>query len=194
MVVKRYANRRLYDNETSSYVTLEALAERIRGGENITFVDAKTGADITQPVLAQIILESRGASKLLPVDLLYQLIRMQEDALAEFMGRYMSWALTVYQRMRSGAQAASAFNPLANVPFAATDFLARAIANAAGWGGGAPPPPVNQMPPPPQPQAPVVTKPPPPAVQPDSSSELAAMRAELDALKAALMADKKPPE
>jgi len=50
------------------------------------------------------------------------------------------------------------------------------------------------MPPPPQPQAPVVTKPPPPAVQPDSSSELAAMRAELDALKAALMADKKPPE
>ena len=63
MLVKKYANRRLYDMEASPYVTLEELAERIRAGAEARVVDAKTNDDITQSTLAQIILESRGAAK-----------------------------------------------------------------------------------------------------------------------------------
>ena len=63
MIVKKYANRRLYDMDSSRYVTLEELAERIRAGADVKVLDAKTNEDFTQPTLAQIILESRGASK-----------------------------------------------------------------------------------------------------------------------------------
>lgn len=112
MVVKKYGNRRLYDTESSRYITLEELAARIRAGDDVQVVDAKTGADLTQTTLAQVILESRGAARLLPVPLLKQLIRMGDDALAEFFGRYVTWALEVYLHMRHGAQAILPFTPL----------------------------------------------------------------------------------
>src|SRR4051794_35082758 len=92
-VIKKYGNRRLYDTRASAYITLEELADKVRRGADVRVVDAKTNADLTQSTLAQIILESRRASDLLPVPLLVQLIRMGDDALAEFLGRYMSFAL-----------------------------------------------------------------------------------------------------
>ena len=157
MIVKKYGNRRLYDTEASQYITLEELAERIRAGAEVRVVDAKSNEDLTQSTLAQIILESRGAARLLPVPLLTQLIRMGDDALAEFFGRYLGTALELYFQAKQGAQAIAPYNPLANVPFAATNALARLIlgaVGAAGLGGEpqhAPPP---GPPPPPTPPAP----------------------------------------
>src|SRR5688500_4830008 len=110
-VVKKYANRRLYDPEESRYITLDELAEKIRGGADVRVVDAKTGEDLTQGTLAQIILESRNAARLLPVPLLVQLVRMGDAALAEFFGRYVSMALEIYQTARQGAQATMPWNP-----------------------------------------------------------------------------------
>ena len=142
LVVKKYGNRRLYDTGQSQYITLEELAETIRKGADVQVLDAKTGQDLTQPTLTQIIVESRGAARLLPVPLLLQLIRMREDALAEFMGRWMTWALAVYTQARRGRAASmAAYNPLAMAPFAATNALARLLNGPAAWGEPEPPPP-----------------------------------------------------
>ena len=111
MLVKKYGNRRLYDTEESRYVRLDEIAERIRGGADVQVVDAKTGADLTAPTLAQIIFEDRNAARLLPVPLLVQLIRMGDGPLADFLGRYVSWALEMYLQARSGL--GSIYNPFA---------------------------------------------------------------------------------
>jgi polyhydroxyalkanoate synthesis repressor PhaR len=150
ITVKKYGNRRLYDTADSRYVTLEELAEKIRKGADAKVVDAKSGQDLTQSTLTQIIIESRGAAKLLPVPFLLQLIRMREDALAEFMGRWMSWALAVYTQARQGARAVAQYNPLAMAPFAATNALARLLNGPAAWSEpeGPPPPPAEPEPPP----------------------------------------------
>lgn len=185
MIIKKYSNRRLYDTEASQYITLEELADRIRRGAEVRVIDAKTNEDLTQATLAQIILESRGAARLLPVPLLTQLIRMGDDALAEFFGRYLGTALELYFQAKQGAQAIAPYNPLANVPFAATNALARLILGAASalpFGGygeqqqAAPPP------------APAPSPPPPPAA---TSSDVEALRKELEDLKRSLKRGRK---
>src|SRR5579883_562938 len=113
VTVKKYGNRRLYDTGESRYVTIEELADKIRKGADVQVVDAKSGQDLTQATLTQIIVESRRAARLLPVPLLVQLIRMGDDALADFLGRWMSWALAAYQQAKRGARTMSAYNPLA---------------------------------------------------------------------------------
>jgi len=102
MLVKKYGNRRLYDTEQSRYVRLDEIADRIRAGADVQVVDAKTGVDLTAPTLAQIIFEDRSAARLLPVPLLLQLVRMGDEPLADFLGRYVSWALEMYLQARSG--------------------------------------------------------------------------------------------
>ncbi|HSP18265.1 MAG TPA: polyhydroxyalkanoate synthesis regulator DNA-binding domain-containing protein, partial [Myxococcaceae bacterium] len=102
MLVKKYGNRRLYDTDESRYVRLDDIAERIRAGADVQVVDAKTGSDLTAPTLAQIIFEDRNAARLLPVPLLLQLIRMGDGPLADFLGRYVSWALEMYLQAQSG--------------------------------------------------------------------------------------------
>jgi polyhydroxyalkanoate synthesis repressor PhaR len=109
MLVKKYGNRRLYDTEDSRYVRLDEIAERIRAGADVQVVDAKTGTDLTAPTLAQIIFEDRNAARLLPVPLLLQLIRMGDEPLADFLGRYVSWALEMYLQARAGL--GSLYNP-----------------------------------------------------------------------------------
>ena len=79
--------RRLYDTGESRYITLEELSEKIRAGQDVRVVDAKTNEDLTQATLTQIIIESRGAARLLPPQLLTQLIRLGDDSLAEFFNR-----------------------------------------------------------------------------------------------------------
>ena len=76
-VIKKYANRRLYNTGTSTYVTLEDLAKMVKEGEDFVVYDAKTSEDITRPVLAQIIFEQEGkvGQNLLPIAFLRQLIR-----------------------------------------------------------------------------------------------------------------------
>jgi polyhydroxyalkanoate synthesis repressor PhaR len=136
ILVKRYSNRRLYDTTDSRYITLQDLAERIRGGADVRVVDAKTNEDLTQATLTQIIIESRGAAKLLPVPLLVQLIRLGDAALAEFFGRYMSLALELYLQAKRGAQAISAYNPFASVPFDAASAFARMFVGSFSFGDG----------------------------------------------------------
>lgn len=146
VIIKKYSNRRLYDTEGSRYITLDELAEKIRGGTDVQVLDAKARTDLTQPTLTQIIMESRGAAKLLPVPLLTQLIRMKDDALAEFMGRYLAGALELYQTARRGANRVSPYYPLAQVPFAASNAFARMMGGLMGWSGpGAEPPPSAQQ-------------------------------------------------
>lgn len=117
MLLKKYANRRLYDTAASRYVTLDEVAERIRAGEEVIVIDAADGADLTQATLTQLILESRGAAKLLPVPLLHQLVRLGDDALAEFFNRWISWALEFYVAGRQSAGWFNQWNPMQGMPF-----------------------------------------------------------------------------
>jgi polyhydroxyalkanoate synthesis repressor PhaR len=180
VVIKKYSNRRLYDTRKSGYITLEELAESIREGTDVKVVDAKTGEDLTQPTLAQIILDSRGAAKLLPVELLTQLIRMRDEALTEFLGKYVSWALEMYLSARRGAQAVAPYFPFATLPFNATNAMARMMSGV--WGGGPEPPPVT-------PERPMVDADPAPGDKSPSarsSDEIADLRRELEELKQAM--------
>ena len=108
VIVKKYSNRRLYDTEESRYITLDELC---RGGKDVRVVDARSGEDLTQATLAQIVIENRGAARMLPTPMLVQMIRMGDDALAEFLSRYLTWALQVYAQMRANAQAISRMSP-----------------------------------------------------------------------------------
>jgi polyhydroxyalkanoate synthesis repressor PhaR len=94
VVIKKYANRRLYNTETSSYVTLDDLAEMVRAERDFSVHDAKTGVDLTHAVLTQIIVEqeSKGQS-LLPVGFLRQLIRFYGDSIEQLVPSYLEFSL-----------------------------------------------------------------------------------------------------
>ena len=164
-LIKKYGNRRLYDTGSSRYITLEELADQVREGADVRVVDAKSGHDLTQATLAQIILESRGGSRLLPTALLVQLIRMGDEALAEFFGRYVSVALELYVQAKTGAQAFAPLNPFATLPFTATNALARLFSSGNT-----------------QPQ---------PAPAPASGEDVASLRRELDELRQSLKPKKR---
>lgn len=172
MRVKKYGNRRLYDTAESCYITLEDVAACIAEGQEVEVVDARTGQDLTQATLAQIILESRGAAKLLPVPLLKQLIRMGDDALGEFFGRYMTWALEVYLAARQGAQVMGPWSPFAAVSLLAQTPLGRLF--SAGFPGGMPLSPT----PPAEPSPPVID-----AGVGAAQEEIAELRREIEKLK-----------
>jgi polyhydroxyalkanoate synthesis repressor PhaR len=125
VVIKKYGNRRLYDTGDSRYVTLDELATKIRTGVDLRIVDAQTNEDLTQATLTQIVLETGHAAKFLPVQLLTQMIRLSDDALAEFFSRYVTGALDMYLQAKRGVQALTSYNPLAQIPMTATDALAR---------------------------------------------------------------------
>ena len=99
VVIKKYANRRLYNTATSSYVTLEHLAELVRKGTDFVVYDAKSGDDITRSVLAQIIFEeeNKGAS-LLPISFLQQLIRIYGDSVQSFLPSYLELSMDAFTR------------------------------------------------------------------------------------------------
>lgn len=132
VVIKKYSNRRLYDTEHSRYITLDELTDKIRSGTDVTVVDAKTNEDLTQATLTQVILET-SAARLLPVALLMRLIRMKDDALAEFFGQYVSGTLDLYLQAKQGAQAIRPYFPFASVPFSAGEALARMFTQGAPW-------------------------------------------------------------
>jgi polyhydroxyalkanoate synthesis repressor PhaR len=91
VTIKKYANRRLYNTGTSSYVTLEDLASMVKAGEDFVVYDAKTGEDITRSVLAQIIFEqeNKEGQNLLPINFLRQLIRFYGDSMQMLVPRYL---------------------------------------------------------------------------------------------------------
>ena len=90
VVLKKYANRRLYDTEKSVYVTLHEVAAYIRDGLDVSIVDAKTKEDVTAFTLTQIILdEAKSKNALLPVPLLHLIIRYGNNLLGEFFEKYL---------------------------------------------------------------------------------------------------------
>lgn len=98
VIVKKYANRRLYNTETSSYITLEHLAQLTREGREFKVLDAKTDEDITHSVLTQIIMdeESRGAT-LLPPTFLRQLISMYGDSMQSMVPQYLEASMDAFR-------------------------------------------------------------------------------------------------
>ena len=116
VTIKKYANRRLYDTESSTYITLDRLAEMTREGREFEVVDAKTGEDITRHVLTQIIVdeESRG-STMLPVNFLKQLIGLYGNSMQGMVPQYLEAAMDSFQRNQSAVRDAFSGNVLADV-------------------------------------------------------------------------------
>ena len=102
VIIKKYANRRLYDTESSSYITLDRLAEMVRQKRDFKVIDAKSGDDITHNVLTQIIMEEESRGKtMLPVNFLRQLIGMYGDSMQSMVPQYLEASLESFQRNQS---------------------------------------------------------------------------------------------
>jgi polyhydroxyalkanoate synthesis repressor PhaR len=135
VIIKKYANRRLYDTESSTYITLERLAEMVRQKREFQVVDAKSGEDITRSVLTQIIMdeEARG-STMLPVNFLRQLISMYGDQMQAVVPQYLEASLDQLQRNQSQLREAMAGAFAAN-PFAEMARRNMEMFTAAASGG-----------------------------------------------------------
>ena len=118
IVIKKYANRRLYNTGTSTYVTLEDLAAMVKKGEDFTVQDAKSGDDITHPVLTQIIfeLENKDGQNMLPIPFLRQLISFYGDHMQMIVPSFLEQSLTAFakeqERFRDQLKAAFGKAPM----------------------------------------------------------------------------------
>lgn len=120
VIIKKYANRRLYNTETSSYITLDHLAAMTREGRDFKVVDAKTEEDITHNVLTQIIMEEeqRGQT-MLPVNFLRQLIALYGDSMQAMVPGYLEASMESFRRnqeqFKSAVEGAFANSPFAEI-------------------------------------------------------------------------------
>ena len=118
VVIKKYANRRLYNTGTSTYVTLEDLAEMVKKGEEFTVQDAKTGDDITHPVLTQIIfeLENKDGQNMLPIPFLRQLISFYGDQMQMVVPSFLEQSMIAFakeqERFREQRKSAMGKSPM----------------------------------------------------------------------------------
>jgi polyhydroxyalkanoate synthesis repressor PhaR len=130
VVIKKYANRRLYNTSTSMYVTLDHLSQMVKEKTEFVVYDAKTGEDITRSVLTQIIFEEEGKSgqNLLPISFLRQLIAFYGDNLQGLVPQYLDMSMQAFARnqeqMRQAMQNAFGFKPFGGLEDAARQNLA----------------------------------------------------------------------
>jgi len=119
ITIKKYANRRLYNTGTSTYVTLEDLAAMVKVGEDFLVYDAKTGDDITRSVLAQIIFEqeNKAGQNLLPTTFLRQLIRFYGDSMQMVVPKYLEQSIDTLTREQEKFRKQMT-NTFSNTPFA----------------------------------------------------------------------------
>lgn len=192
VVVKKYANRRLYNTESSSYITLETLADMIRVGRDFVVYDAKTGDDITRSVLTQIIVdeESKGRA-MLPTGFLRQLIGFYGDSVQTLVPRYLEQAMTSFTRQQEHVRVAMQQTIGNFLPFGIEEasrqnlaMMERAMSlftpfHRDNEAGEASPPPVGTIMPAPTPN-PAGEAPGEPAAR---DHELALLRAEVQALR-----------
>jgi polyhydroxyalkanoate synthesis repressor PhaR len=120
VVIKKYANRRLYNTETSSYITLDLLSQMTREGREFVVVDAKSGDDITHNVLTQIIMEEEQRGKnMLPVNFLRQLISMYGDSMQSMVPQYLEASMDAFRKnqlqFQQAMQGAFGGGPLAEI-------------------------------------------------------------------------------
>lgn len=120
VIIKKYANRRLYNTRSSSYITLDHLAKMTREGVDFKVLDAKTGADITHQILTQIIMEEESSGEqMLPVSFLRQLIGMYGNSMQSLVPHYLEASMDHFRENQ--AKLAKAFedslgaNPLARL-------------------------------------------------------------------------------
>ena len=131
VTVKKYANRRLYNTETSSYITLDHLATMTREGREFRVVDAKTDEDITHTVLTQIIMEEEGreGQAMLPVGFLRQLIALYGDSVQAMVPGYLEASMESFRRNQ--AQLQTGFTSAVEGAFAGSPFADIAKRNMA---------------------------------------------------------------
>ena len=163
VVIKKYANRRLYNTASSSYVTLDDLCGMVKEGIEFTVHDAKTGEDITRPVLTQIIVEEENKGQnLLPISFLRQLISFYGDSLQDLVPRYLEQSMMAFienqERMRQhmhetlgGIFPFSQFEEMGKQNMAVMEQAMHMFSPLHGEGEGkaeaspeAPPPPVSE--------------------------------------------------
>ncbi len=158
-VIKKYANRRLYNTGTSTYVTLEDLAEMVKAGEDFVVYDAKTSEDITRSVLTQIIFEQESKGQnLLPITFLRQLIRFYGDSIQNLIPTYLDFSIDslVRDQEKLRNQMTGAFGPgafsagaLSEQVRRNTEMFEQAMRMFLPFGGGRPaaaPPPAADAP------------------------------------------------
>jgi len=198
-IIKKYANRRLYNTGTSTYVTLEDLAEMVKSGEDFTVVDAKSGEDITRSVLTQIIFEQENKGQnLLPITFLRQLIRFYGDSIQNLIPTYLDFSIDslVRDQDKLRSQMTNAFGPGAFGPAAFgpgamdaiteqvrrnTEMFEQAMRMFLPFGSGA------------KPGATAVRSQPPSTAATTESGDLNALRRQLDEMQSRLnkLSDKK---
>ena len=128
VVIKKYANRRLYDTESSIYITLDSLAAMVRQGRDFVVFDAKTGDDITRTVLTQIIVEEETKGRnMLPTVFLRQLIGFYGDSMQGLVPRYLEQMMAQFSQQLARQQQTLASSLLVGAapgpPAAAEDYL-----------------------------------------------------------------------
>ena len=141
IIIKKYANRRLYNTKSSSYITLDDLAKMTRDGVDFQVLDAKTGSDITHSILTQIIMdeESQGEQHMLPVSFLRQLIGMYGNSMQAMMPSYLEASMETFranqtklQETFSASVGPQAFAKLAENNIAMFEAATRAFMPKAG--------------------------------------------------------------
>jgi len=143
--IKKYANRRLYNTGTSTYVTLEDLATMVKAGDDFIVHDAKTGEDITRSVLAQIIFEqeNKEGQNLLPINVLRQLIRFYGDSMQMLVPRFLEASISslTQEQEKFRQQMAQAFGggfgPLEDQVRRNMEMFQRAFSMFPGFGSAA---------------------------------------------------------
>lgn len=144
ITIKKYANRRLYNTDTSSYITLDDLAAMVRANVDFKVVDAKSGEDITHSILTQIIVEAEasGSSQMLPVSFLRDLIGMYGNSMQAMMPTYLEASMNAFRSNREQLQQAfhkgMGANPFATIAETNLRMMRRA-AEAFMPGGAAKP-------------------------------------------------------
>ncbi|MBC2669461.1 polyhydroxyalkanoate synthesis repressor PhaR [Novosphingobium piscinae] len=145
VIIKKYANRRLYNTRSSSYITLDHLAKMTREGVDFKVVDAKTGGDITHSILTQIIMEeeANGGEQILPVNFLRQLIAMYGNSMQSLLPHYLEASMEHFRenqlKLRKAFEESLGNNPLAAIAQRNMEmFKAAAAAFMPGIDGSAP--------------------------------------------------------
>ena len=132
IVIKKYANRRLYNTAKSSYVTLDDLSKMVRDGEDFAVFDAKSGEDITRSVLTQIIVEEESKEQnMLPTKFLRELIRLYGDPLQGIVPGYLDASMEAFNRnqdqMRAAFSGGNAFTNFENIARANMEFFEQSM-------------------------------------------------------------------
>ena len=181
VVVKKYANRRLYNTESSSYITLDTLAEMVRNGRDFVVYDAKTGDDITRSVLTQIIVEEESKGRaMLPTGFLRQIIGFYGDSMQNLVPRYLEQAMASFARQQEQMRVAMQQTMGNFFPFGMEEvgrqnmaMMERAMSLFAPFARG-----------------PEMSEPRAPAPTPSPEDEMTALRAEVEFLRAQLARDR----